>query len=117
LAELRLAVRADTDIDELLDWSERRFGAAARVRYGALIDTAFRDIASNPERPGSHPRPELGADLRSYHLRHSRTRARRRGGQVGQPRHVIYDRIVSSDLVRIERVLHDAMDVERHIPE
>jgi toxin ParE1/3/4 len=117
LAELRLARRADADIDELLGWSESRFGLDARARYGALIETALRDVARDPLRPGSHPRPELGLDLRSYHLRHSRSRAKRRGGGVGEPRHVIYYRVVSPELVRVERVLHDAMDVKRHMSE
>ena len=117
MAVLRLARRADADIDELLDWSERRFGTAARDRYGALIETALRDIADDPECRGSRSRTELGLGLRSYHLRRSLIRAKRRGGDVGRSRHVIFYRVISSELVHVERVLHDAMDVERHIPE
>jgi toxin ParE1/3/4 len=84
LAVLRLARQANADIDELLDWSDSRFGTAARVRYSALVEAALLDIAKDPECQGSRPRTELGVGLRSYHLRHSLTRAKQRGGNVAR---------------------------------
>jgi toxin ParE1/3/4 len=116
LAELHLARRADADIDDLLDWSESRFGREARERYATLLETALADIAADPVRPGSRSRPELGANRRSYHLRYSQHRAKIRAGFVSRPRHAIYYRVVTADLINVERVLHDAMDVGRHLP-
>jgi toxin ParE1/3/4 len=63
-----------------------------------------------------HRPPELGPDVRSYHLRHSRDRARTEHGIVLRPRHFLLYRIARADLVGVGRVLHDAMEVERHLP-
>lgn len=97
-------------------WTENRFGPVARRRYQSLLVTALRDIASDPERPGSTARPELGPAVRSYHLRHSRKRANAPEGIVRTPRHLLLYRTVTSGVVGVGRVLHDAMELERHLP-
>ena len=40
--------------------------------YEALLTRAILDIAAEPERAGSHARPEIADAARTYHLRHSR---------------------------------------------
>ncbi|MFT3663769.1 hypothetical protein [Piscinibacter sp.] len=77
-----------------------------------LSAAALRDIAAQPERPGSIDRPELGAGVRSWHLRLSRERAA--SGPVRRPRHFLVYR-VEPGLVVIGRVLHDAMELARHL--
>jgi toxin ParE1/3/4 len=76
----------------------------------------LRDIAADPGCPGSLARPEFGANVRSYHLRHSRKRAHTPFGLVRQPRHLLLYRLQRPDLVGIGRVLHDTMEIERHLP-
>lgn len=100
----------------ILVWTEERFGAVARRRYEALLITGLRDIAADPERIESLARPELGDGVRSYHLRRSRKRARIPEGIVQHPRHLVLYRILAIDLVGIGRVLHDAMELDRHLP-
>jgi toxin ParE1/3/4 len=100
----------------LLARTEDRFGAGARLRYEILLITGLGDIAADPERPGSSGRPELGSAVRSYHLRHSRERARGFGGFVRTPRHLLLYRATAPGIVGIGRVLHDAMEIERHLP-
>ena len=104
------------DIIQILAYTERRFGDTARRRYQALLVTSFRDIASDPERLSSAARPELGLAVRSYHLRHSRNRARTQDGMVRQPRHLLLYRAMRADLISIGRVLHNGMDIEAHLP-
>ena len=116
MGSVRLTDAAQSDIVEILAWSEMQFGEAARRRYERLIVTALRDIAGAPERPGSVGRPELGADVRSWHLRGSRDRARGADGVVSRPRHFLLYKIVDPQLVAIGRVLHDAMELRRHLP-
>ena len=65
-----LAPAAQQDIRELLNWSEKRFGKRARVRYAALLKQGLRDIAADPDRPGSQDRPDL-ADRKSTRLNSS----------------------------------------------
>lgn len=114
---IRLAAVARGDIIDILEHSEREFGAAARQRYEELLATALRDIGEAPERPGSAARPELGDDIRSWHLRLSRERARAAGASVRRPRHLILYTIIDEATVGVLRALHDAMELHRHIGE
>jgi toxin ParE1/3/4 len=97
-------------------WSEQRFGKRAALRYRALLKQALRDIAADPERPGSRPRPEVADGVRSYHLFFSRDRARTALGVVGEPRHFLIYRHCEKR-IDVVRVLHDARDLRRHLPE
>lgn len=48
-----LSPSAKTDILETLAWSREKFGKQAAARYRRLLDQAIRDIAADPECPGS----------------------------------------------------------------
>jgi toxin ParE1/3/4 len=118
---LRISSAAKADIEDLLAWSEQRFGVAARRRYEALLTCALRDVAEDGSRPGVRARPELGAGVFSYHLFFSRKRAARGSavpaiGAVQQPRHLVVWRIAEPGFADILRVLHDAMEISRHVP-
>lgn len=112
----RLSRLAATDILEVLIWSEHEFGEGARLRYERLIEAALADILEDPLRLGSHARPELGAGVRSWHLRLSRERARTPEGVVRRARHVVIYRN-QQRLVVVGRLLHDAMELARHLRE
>jgi toxin ParE1/3/4 len=112
----RLSATARADMVDILLRTHERFGAMARKHYERLLITALRDVAADPRRIGTIDRPELGNNVRSYHLRHSRERARLESGMVRQPRHLLLYRIAGPDFIGIGRVLHDAMELERHLP-
>jgi len=114
MAEYRLSAAAQADIIDILAWTHEHFGQSARKRYQSLLSTALRDIADEPGRPGSIERPELGDGVRSWHLRLSRERAGAQTGIVRRPRHFLIYRI-DNDRVVVSRVLHDAMELERHV--
>lgn len=116
MADFRISAAAQADIIEILAQTYERFGELARLRYEYLLLTALRDLAAEPDRTGSISRPELGDDVRSYHLRHSRDRARHESGIVRRPRHLLLFRLARPDLIGIGRVLYDAMEIERHLP-
>lgn len=86
MADYRLAATARAHIIEILAWTHEHFGELARLRYERLLVTALRDLTAEPECVGSTGRPELGKHVRSYHLRHSRDRARHESGIVRRPR-------------------------------
>lgn len=115
MALYRLSAAATEDIVQILAYTEENFGEIARIRYERLLIAALGDIAADPERIGSVARAELGAKVRSYHLRYSRDRARTEHGIVQRPRHVILYR-TTPEIIGIGRVLHDAMELERHLP-
>jgi len=54
--------------------------------------------------------------VRSYHLFHSRESALGPDGIVRWPRHIPLYRPTGPDVIGIGRVLHDAMDIEQHLP-
>lgn len=110
-----LSPTARNDIRETLTWTQERFGQRAAARYRDLLKQAISDIATDPERPGSQARPELARGIRTYHLSFSRGRARGALGVVGKPRHFLVYRQRGSS-VDVIRVLHDARDLERHLP-
>ena len=118
---LRIATTAKDDIEDLLAWSEGRFGVAARERYQDLLSRALLDIAGDMARPGMRFRPELGLNVFSYHLFFSREGAAKQPGRarakVLRPRHFLVGRIAEPGLIDILRVLHDSMEVSRHLPE
>jgi len=114
MGRYRLSTTAQADLIDLLAWTQRQFGDAARKRYEALLVTALRDISSQPDRSDSVERPELGDGVRSWHLHLSRERARTETGIVRRPRHFLIYR-VEHDQVVVGRVLHDAMELARHL--
>ena len=110
----RLSESAQGDVINILAWTHEQFGEAARVRYESLIVAALRDVAAQPDRPGSLARPELGVGVRSWHLRLSRDHVRPAVGVVRRPRHFLVYRF-EPDLILVGRVLHDAMELARHL--
>ncbi|MDX8459247.1 type II toxin-antitoxin system RelE/ParE family toxin [Mesorhizobium humile] len=111
----RLSAAAQEDIVQILAHAEVYFGEIARARYERLLIVALRDIVADPQRGGSIARAELGNNIRSYHLRHSRAHARTEHGIVLRPRHFLLYRM-TSQVIGIGRVLHDAMELQRHLP-
>jgi toxin ParE1/3/4 len=112
---LDLTEAAKADIAQILRASAADFGEAARVRYAALITAGLNDLLSDPLRPASAARLELQAGVRTYHLRHCRRRAGGGRAAVRTPRHLIVYLTPAPDLVMVVRVLHDAMELERHL--
>lgn len=112
MTHFRLTRAAQADIASILVWSQEQFGDEARDRYASLIATAIRDAAARGDGMGATPRPELGEGAFSWHLAASRTRSP--GGLVRRPRHFLICR-VDGEVFVIGRVLHDAMDLPRHI--
>jgi toxin ParE1/3/4 len=110
MARLRLSALAQADIVNVLAWTAQRFGDQTQSRYEQLLSNTLRDLSSEPLRLGSAARPELGDDVRTYHLRHSRKHS-----GVARPRHLILYRIAEGSIVEVGRVLHDAMELERHV--
>ena len=108
---------AEREIESILLWTYEQFGAKARQRYEALLIRAIEDVAKDPARTGSCLRPEIAADLRTYHLWQSRSRVKTAVARVKHPRHFLLYRVRVDGVVEIGRVLHDSMDIERQLSE
>lgn len=110
-----LAPAAERDIEQILAWSHEQFGELARLRYEKLLVCAVQDVVEDPNRAGCHHRPEIAGAARTYHLRNSRDHLSRVEGRVSNPRHFLLYRIRPDGQVEIGRVLHESMDLQRHL--
>lgn len=117
MPRFRLSPQAVRDIEIILAWTHEEFGEEARRRYETLLAKAMTDVAESPNRAGSHDRPEIAPTARTYHLRHSRDRVAKSTGKVRRPRHFLLYRISDDGNIDIGRVLHDGMDLKRHLPD
>lgn len=100
---------ARTDFATIVSWTEEQFGNAQARVYADTMRLALFALASGPETPGVKRRAEIGKDIGSLHV----ARARRRG------RHVILFRVRGNEhprVIEVLRILHDAMDLVRHVP-
>lgn len=112
MAGFRLTHVAQADIVAILVWSQEQFGEETRKRYQALMATAIRDAAARTGDIGHITRPELGDGVFSWHLSQSRTHTP--GMTVRRPRQFLIC-CREDDVLIIGRVLHDAMELRRHV--
>ena len=111
-----LSSAAETDIEGILAWTEEHFGESARLRYEALLVQAIIDVGSDPHRAGCQARPEIARSASTYHLFFSRNNVHSAVGRVKRPRHFLLFRMADQGCVEIARVLHDSMELARHLP-
>ena len=100
-----LAERANRDFVDILEYTIETFGARQARIYRSTLTSALRALESGPELRGSKPRDEVAVGLRSLHV----ARSGRRGW------HVIVYRAGPKRTIEVLRILHDAMDLARHM--
>lgn len=113
MARFRLSLPAQADLSRILETSAERWGADGRRRYAVLLAAAMRLVANEPATPLARDRSDLLRGVRSFHVRHARSRMS--SDKVKAPVHIVYYRIVEPELVEIVRVLHEHMEPGRHI--
>lgn len=105
---VRFTAAAERDIRDISQWTQSKFGPLRAEAYAAAIEAAVATLESGPKLAGVRQSGDIAAGLFSL-----RIKIKRRKG-----RHLLYFRVAvaTHDLI-IVRVLHDAMDPGRHIPE
>lgn len=93
---LELSRRAQSDLDEIRDFSVAEFGAERAAAYLDALEGAFRRIIHFPQAGAVHD--ALGPGSRA----------------LGCEQHRIFYE-VRADTILILRILHEAMDVRRHL--
>ena len=107
---IRLAAAAEQDFQEILRWTTGNFGRGQAKTYATTLSNALRDLAQGPDIPGCRKRDDIGPDIHTLHVA--------RKGRKG--RHFIIFRTSSAGANRfidVLRLLHDSMDLARHIPD
>ena len=106
---VRLAATAENDIRNILQWTHERFGDAQAQLYGETLTRAIQALTAGPHVMGSRRRDEIGEGLFTLHV----ARGRRKG------RHLVLFRVGdkgTSRTIEVLRLLHDSMDLVRHVP-
>jgi len=103
---IRLSVAAEQDLVVLLRWTAEVFGVRQAQVYRDTVIAALAALGDGPDVPGSRARDEILPGLRTLHV----ARSGRRG------RHFVLYRLSDADSIEVVRILHDAMDLARHVP-
>lgn len=103
---VRLGALAEQDYADILQWTARTFGVAQAELYAETIALALQALQDGPEIAGAKTRDEILPGIRTLHTA--------RQGRKG--RHFVVFRVSADQVIDVLRVLHDAMDLARHIP-
>jgi len=105
---IRLTAAAEADFRNILDWTLEEFGSKQVLTYGDTVTAALDALRDGPTTIGVKERPEIAKGLFTLHV----ARGKRRG------RHFVLFRVAGrgrSRTIEVLRILHDAMDLERHV--
>ncbi len=103
---IRLGAEAEKDFVRILRYTADTFGDRQAAIYQTTLTEALAALNAGPDAPASAARDEILPGLRSLHV----ARQGRRG------RHIILSRAAAGQVIEVVRILHDAMDLARHIP-
>ncbi len=102
--EIVLSREAETDLANIAAWTAENYGKKqAEICIDAILDTIDELSVGEPVR--SKPRDEIAIGIRTLHM----TKRGRRG------RHLLVYK-AGNDRLTIVRILHDSMEVSRHLP-
>jgi toxin ParE1/3/4 len=103
---VRLGTAAELDFANIVKWTAENFGARQSRIYRNVLIQAIGDLANGPNVAGSRDRDEIMSGLRTLHVA--------RHGHRG--RHFLMYRVAEEGIIEIVRILHDGMDLPRHLP-
>ena len=103
---VRLGAAAEVDFANILKWTTENFGARQSRVYRDILVQAIGELADGPDVAGSKARDEIMAGLRTLHI----ALRGRRGS------HFLMYRAAPNSTIEIVRILHDRMDLRRHVP-
>jgi len=107
---VRLTAAAEADVRDIVLWTAKRFGAAQARAYADTLSRAIRSLAEGSAIPGARRREDIAKRIMALHVA--------RSGRKG--RHLVVYRVgapAKPPVIDVLRVLHDAMDLPRHVGE
>lgn len=105
---VRLTAAAEADFEEILRWTLDQFGDAQAHIYAETVSAALNDLAAGPNFVGARKRDDILKGIFTLHVA--------RKGRKG--RHFVmfrFGRAPDDDVIEVLRLLHDAMDPQRHL--
>ncbi|WP_395714016.1 type II toxin-antitoxin system RelE/ParE family toxin [Reyranella sp.] len=102
---IRLSNAAAVDFQGILLWTRTRFGEDQALAYENALTETLELLAEGPTTPGAKARFDIGRGIHALHVSRIRRRAR----------HVVLFRVIDEHRIGIVRILHDSMDLARHL--
>ena len=105
---IRLTAAAEADFQQILRWTVEQFGEAQARVYAKTLCAAMTDLSAGPAAIGARERDDVAKGLFTLHVA--------RKGRKG--RHFVMFRVAHDrdhDVIEILRLLHDAMELRRHL--
>jgi toxin ParE1/3/4 len=106
---VRITKTAESDYQNIIVWTLKQFGDVQARIYADTLSAAFVALTAGPTTVGAKERSEIGKGVFTLHVA--------RGGYKG--RHFVLFRVgpdKNQRHIEVLRLLHDAMDLTRHIP-
>jgi toxin ParE1/3/4 len=103
---VRLAKQAELDFFDIANWTVENFGVQQAEAYAQTLSLAIEALHDGPEVLGVTVRDDLGLGVRTLHVA--------RQGRKG--RHFVVFRAAPEQTIEVLRLLHDSMDLARHLP-
>lgn len=103
---LRLADQFERDLIDVTVWTTENFGFRQAETYTETIMLAIEALHEGPEPPGAKARDDMGPGIRTLHVA--------RQGRKG--RHFVVFMAAEGQTIDVLRLLHDGMDLARHVP-
>jgi toxin ParE1/3/4 len=104
---VRLTDQAEQDLLDVALWTSENFGSRQAKEYLEGLMQAIEALYDGPEVLGAKKRDDIGADIRILHVALFRKKGR----------HFVVFRQIVPQTIDVLRLLHDSMDLARHVPE
>ena len=102
---VRLGRQAEQDYVEILQWTTKTFGEGQASAYAETMARAIEALEEGTDVLGAKARDDIQLGIRTLHV----------ARQGGAGRHFVGFRVAGSD-IDVLRLLHDSMDLPRHLP-
>lgn len=102
---VRIARAAQQDLSTILAWTQQHFGTRQARTYARTLALALRALTDGPEVAGVKARDDILPGVFVLHVA--------RQGRKG--RHLIIFRLGRKHGIEVLRILHDSMDLTRHV--
>lgn len=102
---IRLAKQAEQDIADILAWTAEQFSPQQAEAYTETLTLALEALIEGPEVIGARRRDDILPGIHVLHV----ARQGRRG------RHFVVFRLSVEHCIDVLRILHESMDLGRHI--
>lgn len=102
---VRLTQQAERDLHDISRWTAEHFGARQAKIYAETVTLAIEALKDGPDILGVKLRDEIAPGICALHVA--------RQGRKG--RHFVVFRVGAEQAIDVLRLLHDSMDLTRHV--